>query len=83
MLVRCFYRFCACFWWEHGHDFRVGWVVGVVAVHAVVALASASAEVPVSSHSSMAAVFVVAVLRAVALSAELHNIRKGNRSSIS
>ena len=48
--------------------------MGVVAIHAVVAGASSSAEIPVAIHASVAAIFVVAVLWAVALGAKLHDV---------
>ena len=75
------FTFCAatCFRGEDGHDFRVGWVMGIVAIYAVVSGAFPTAEVPVAVHASMATIFVISVMRAVTLGAELHDVREGHR----
>ena len=65
---------CAYFWRKDGHDLRVGRVVGVVTIHAVVAFPSTSAEIPVSGHSTVTPIFIIAVLWAVTLGAELDDI---------
>ncbi len=50
--------------------------MGVVTIHAVVPFAAASAKVPVAGHATVAAVFEVAILRAMALGAEFDDVDK-------
>ena len=51
----------------------------VVAIYAVVAGAFSAAEIPVAIHSTVATVFVVPVLWAMTLGAELYDVREWHR----
>lgn len=61
---------------EDRSDEREGGGVGIVAIDAVIPFAGTAAEVPMSGHSAVGTMPVVAVLRPVALGAELHGVRE-------
>lgn len=55
----------------------------IVAIHAVVFLLRATSQIPVSVKSTMDAVFVVSHLRAMALTAESHDVGEIDTTAIS
>jgi hypothetical protein len=54
----------------------------VVAIDAVILLSRPLRQIPVTVHSAMNVVFVVAHLRAMALSAQAHDFRELNPAAI-
>jgi hypothetical protein len=56
--------------------------VRVVAINAVIALAGAAGEVPVTAHAAVGTVGVIPVLGAMALSAEAHGFREWDAAAI-
>jgi len=54
----------------------------IVAIDAVISLARAFGKIPVPRHASMSTMLIVAKLRTMALSAQLHHIRECNLFAI-
>ena len=62
------------FWRKNRHDKRILRVVGIVTIRAMITLAGPLFQVPVASHTAVAAILIVAVLWAMTLGAELHAV---------
>ena len=66
----------------HGLDDRDLRRVRIVAVHTVIPFARAARAIPISGHPPVAAVLVIAELRAVTLRTKLHRIGERDRRPI-
>ncbi len=64
------------------HEHAELWRVRIVTRHAMVSLSWSAAQVPITAHTAVGAMVVIALLRAVTLRAQLHRIRQSDQASI-
>ena len=62
--------------WKNRHDLRVGRIMWIMAMHTIIPCPAPSTEIPVTVHSTVASIVVIAELWTVTLGAKLHNIGK-------